>query len=342
MIKNNDLSLIEKHRNKIFGIAALWIYFFHLWTPIIEQNTYIEFIKRIGFCGVDIFLLLSGIGLTHSIKKHNLKQFYYNRIKRIIFPFIIAALIFLIYGKWSIFMFLKNILFYDFFFNDIYTFLWYVPCILIFYLLFPLYYKYFEKSKNKYLFIFISLLIWALPTFLLIKYIRPDFYGIIHRIPIFITGIFFGWFIKEKNFQLKKTSLVFTTLILLLSLQISYMINIKNFISFIPSANCLPNYFIALTLTILLAFLFEKTKKLKISKYTNYLFIYYGTISLHFYCIQETIGKIIKLDNTPIILRNIILLIIITITSKILYFLDIKFWQLLKQTSIKKKKESKA
>ena len=69
----HGLDLISKYRGAIMGFAALWILFFHEWVTLFVNNQVgvnIEgYLKRIGFCGVDIFLLLSGIGLTFAIRK---------------------------------------------------------------------------------------------------------------------------------------------------------------------------------------------------------------------------------------------------------------------------------
>lgn len=52
------------------GFAALWILFFHEWqilsTPGSLWHEIEYFVKRIGFCGVDIFFLLSGMGMVYS------------------------------------------------------------------------------------------------------------------------------------------------------------------------------------------------------------------------------------------------------------------------------------
>lgn len=93
----HGLDLISKYRGAIMGFAALWILFFHEWVTLFVNNQVgvnIEgYLKRIGFCGVDIFLLLSGIGLTFAIRKGNVLTFYYRRIKRILLPFLVMAII---------------------------------------------------------------------------------------------------------------------------------------------------------------------------------------------------------------------------------------------------------
>lgn len=102
----HGLDLISKYRGAIMGFAALWILFFHEWVTLFVNNQVgvnIEgYLKRIGFCGVDIFLLLSGIGLTFAIRKGNVLTFYYRRIKRILLPFLVMAIIRCALEKWPI------------------------------------------------------------------------------------------------------------------------------------------------------------------------------------------------------------------------------------------------
>lgn len=58
----NDLSLLFKYRKFLMGFAALWILMTHEWQIVTNETSFFfvteNFIKRIGFCGVDIFLLL--------------------------------------------------------------------------------------------------------------------------------------------------------------------------------------------------------------------------------------------------------------------------------------------
>ena len=143
MKEQNGLYLISKYRGAIMGAAALWILFFHEWQPIFGDVPYLsfaeKFLKRIGFCGVDIFLLLSGIGLTFSIGKTGVGMFYYKRFKRLAFPFLGMAVLRGILEGWSFSAFWKNVSGVHFYTKSMYSFLWFVTAIATLYLLFPLY-----------------------------------------------------------------------------------------------------------------------------------------------------------------------------------------------------------
>ena len=95
-VEKNGFKLLAKYRGAIMGLAALWILFFHEWQMMITEPgkaAEIEsYIKRVGFCGVDIFLFLSGIGLVFAIGKGSILSFYYRRLKRVYLPFFIINL----------------------------------------------------------------------------------------------------------------------------------------------------------------------------------------------------------------------------------------------------------
>ncbi len=57
---NSEISLLSKYRTQLMGLAMLLI--FHTGINVKSVNV-IRSIKDIGDMGVDIFLLLSGIGL---------------------------------------------------------------------------------------------------------------------------------------------------------------------------------------------------------------------------------------------------------------------------------------
>lgn len=71
-------SLLTKYRSAVMGLAAIWIFVFHEWNNTFKMEIpfYIASrIKQFGYGGVDIFLFLSGIGLTYAIGKTKLPGF---------------------------------------------------------------------------------------------------------------------------------------------------------------------------------------------------------------------------------------------------------------------------
>lgn len=59
---------LSKYRSELMGVAMLWVMLFHayglkLGVPLLDQ------IKALGFGGVDVFLLLSGMGQYVSLSK---------------------------------------------------------------------------------------------------------------------------------------------------------------------------------------------------------------------------------------------------------------------------------
>lgn len=328
--KSNDLIKISNNRSKIMGVASLWILIFHCWLPVLNNHNCLSnmeiFIKKIGFCGVDIFLLLSGMGLVNSLK-FGKKHYYYNRFKKILLTYIISSFFAIIIYKWNLLQAIQKIFFYNYFKGDIYSYLWFVPTIIIFYLLFPIYYKLFDYSKNKNYFIILSIGIWFVIAYLLKGYINEIIYGIINRIPIFITGIWLSWFAKEKKFKFKKIFLIINVAILIIGLQLSYLTTFKDYYILLPISNSLINYPIALTLTILLAEIFSLCS----IKCINSFFEFYGTISFQLYCIQETFFSVLitiylKIISIPAILFNILFIMFVTFFAKKLLLLDNYIW----------------
>ena len=129
---NNAFQLISKYRGAIMGFAAICIIYFHEWIPVIpapSEGSFSlfysleQYINRITFFGVDIFFLLSGIGLTFAINKESLPKFYYRRIRRILLPFLAVAIIRGVLEKWDLALFLGNISGYNFYAKSMYSYL---------------------------------------------------------------------------------------------------------------------------------------------------------------------------------------------------------------------------
>lgn len=144
----------------------------------------INFVQDIGYGGVDVFLLLSGWGLHHSLKKSkNISSYYYRRFIRIIPVFVIASILHAIFIATDKPLFSVQML------KSIGLCFWYIPCILYMYAISPLIYRYQGKWQLKVLVIFhIFLGIW----YFLSDCEHTVVIRTVTRFPIFTMGFYFA------------------------------------------------------------------------------------------------------------------------------------------------------
>lgn len=169
------------------ALAMLWIAVFHatMWFPLKAINF---IVKTAGYGGLDIFLFLSGFGLYYSYKKNSdYISFITKRVIRILPSFIPAIVIACVYYGYSIADTILEIFMLRFWiFGDL--LLWFVPAIMVLYLLFPGYLKLFAKKPAAVTMIFVILSV--LFSFLFWEHSLIIFFT---RIPIFLIGIYFGY-----------------------------------------------------------------------------------------------------------------------------------------------------
>lgn len=195
MIFNN----ISKYRSSLMGIAMLSVFLFHSmgdWMP-----PFIHKIAANGAVGVDVFLFLSAMGLTYSITKNpDVMAFYKRRVWRImptywlimscVYLFVFALMVEQIMPEnyypiprngWQIVQAYTTL---GYWMKDGIYYLWYIPAILLLYLLFPLINKIFMVSKWTY--------VLALVPAIVIAFAHPDIAWyhncLLYRVGIFLWG----------------------------------------------------------------------------------------------------------------------------------------------------------
>lgn len=197
---------VMKQRTNIYALATIWIIFFHiyqvLWTP---ECFGVSHILNSGSSAVDVFLFLSAIGLSRSMEKNNVKDFYKNRLRRILIPWFLVAvpyfILFEIIDGWKLsdffncifdvstlsFWFAKD-------FANIAT--WYVSFLVVMYIMYPLLFKLYKRNK----FYIVGLMSLFIIFQIIFMRTGVDFfvnYEIsFSRIPIFLLGILFSDYIK--------------------------------------------------------------------------------------------------------------------------------------------------
>lgn len=189
---NHSAFILSDYRTALMGVATLMIVFFHL-TFRIEHNA-LWYFSTHAMIGVEMFFLLSGMGLCWSMSRNgNLFHFYLKRMIRI-FPTygIVILSCLLITGTFSWKVFLLEWSTVGYWMGDNY-YDWYVPNQMMLYLLFPLLYFCINRWR---LSSFIMLVIGSVALCLMNKNI--DFM-VLCRYPVFVTGIFLGTAMLKKS-----------------------------------------------------------------------------------------------------------------------------------------------
>jgi len=292
--------------------SSLLILIFHLWINIFDRTSNLynieEFIRTTCFIGVDIFFFLSSYSIAKNNKK-NYKEFIISRFKKVYIPYIIFTLIALFYMNLNFKTFIFNITSINLFIKGGGSFLWFIPAIMMLYLILPLY----KKIDNKYKITpLIVLIIWLILTILFSLYSSYDHLFIFtNRIPIILLGYYCS---KINIFEKmnKKTYFILMSLLILFGTIIFYNFRYTN-ISFIKDAF----YIFAIPLTLGLILLIDLIPS---NKVINLL----GSITLEIYAIQMIFGykitELLLFEQIPL-LTNILTIIIMTILSLIVHYI---------------------
>lgn len=141
---------ISESRPYIMGLAIFFILIYHIVPkPVDIQHLYLMPFQ-VGCVGVDMFLFVSGFGLYYSWTKNSeLHHFYKSRFLRVWLPFIIYMVFYTAFFNKGILFFLREASLLDYFIGKIFLW-WYIPCIIIFYALFPLMYKIIKTGGVKF------------------------------------------------------------------------------------------------------------------------------------------------------------------------------------------------
>ena len=291
--------LISRYRSALMGFAQLWIVLLHCWLLIVPNRPILgsieAFIKWHGIIGVEMFLFLSGIGMTYSIRKNNLLSFYSGRLRRVILPYWVMLVVYaishhhdaswLLYFATGIGSVTQNFL----------EILWFIPAIVILYLLFPAYHALITRAKDKTAFTLAALTMWLCSVILLRDVIRSDLWVFINRIPPFLLGVWFGELGRERKLILRHEHWALCILLMVAGyyLRIAGSRGLVPLIPHFPfAASCLCGVSLCFLLAGLFAIL-ENGKLGFLFRHPVRLLSFVGTFTLELYCSHQWLyGKI--------------------------------------------------
>jgi len=287
--------------NAIKGIAALCVILHHISQNL--SNPYFLYIFQwFGTLSVSIFFFFSGYGISYQFynKKNYLDSFWKRRLSKILIPFFLSNIIFILYNvivndaNYSI----NDILIFTTGIKLINGYAWYIIVILWLYIGFWVSYKF---IKNQYL----QLSILSLFIFIYIGWCILNHLSTFVSIFSFPLGILYVQNINK--IKIKYPVLLIATLFITFSFllyEASLMVhinNLKNVVICIVECLC-----------------FSSLIVLIIGKYEikNKILIFFGSVSLEIYLIQGLFLKLV-LEKSEIL--SVIIIIPLTILSGYLF-----------------------
>lgn len=177
-----------KNKKTLMAFSAILILIFHLWIYVFGGNGAEAFIKQTAFIGVDIFFFLSAYSLAgREIEDYG--AFLSSRFKAVYLKFFIFAVVALIYKKWELSYFFQVVTGVDLIKKGGGAFLWFLPAIMIFYIVFPVFNKW--DKRNRWVTLVVVSVIWIVVALSATK--QKELYPMFiywNRIPIFLLGYY--------------------------------------------------------------------------------------------------------------------------------------------------------
>lgn len=289
---NSDV-LGMKNSTALKGLAAVVVVLHHV-SQRIDNVGVLFLFRNLGYLSVSLFFFYSGYGMmkSYNSKKNYLNKFWTNRIPKVMIPFILANIIFMIlyslsgrtFSAYDILTYIVGIKLLD-------SFKWYVIAIFIFYCGFYFMFKFFKKEKA-IIGMFFLLTLYCITCYLI--GLGDWWYNATY---CFFIGILFAEYYKLIFDFIKKRYIVITLGIATI-FTASFIVTIsKGSIFSVISSVC----FVLLCVCLLMKFEIG-------NKYLNLL----GTISYEIYLVHR-----ILLDTFLTITDNKYIYLILCITTSI-------------------------
>lgn len=254
-----ELELLSKYRTKLMGIAAIGILAIHSIDFGVIYPGVLRYIMHLGLYGVDMFLLLSGMGLYYSMKKNNgIKVFYMKRMKKVLVPYLIMAIplfaiIDLLSGR-TLFQYISDVAMISFWTSG--RGAWFVAMMVPLYIICPFIYKLTEKSKFSIWGGVICAAVITYSSFILDIFCKNEiyffenFFFVYRRLPTFFVGWTVGILIKEHKTLIKCNCFaigVVSMIFWIVSTKIKIPLIVSNYSWFALGVSCLISLVIELT-----------------------------------------------------------------------------------------------
>lgn len=295
---------VFKYRNVIYGLAAIWIVFYHIHDRYSLGIPVVSHVIGLGNMGVDIFLLLSAVGLSFSIENNALGTFYINRLKRTYLTYLLIAGPFVVWKYFfvqdvtamSVPDFLAELSTISYFWTKEGTFpFWYVPCILLFYALYPVLYKLYRKNKLYIVVLIVVSIITELALLLIKSPVITTTERTFSRVPIFLAGIMLSDLVKKEK-RIETPNVIASFIIVVVTMVIFPITRLHSF----GVHTIFIRYFygvMAICLIVSITYILECIKNFKSTEKLIEICSFFGGISLEIYLVHVAIIRTLTICN---------------------------------------------
>lgn len=197
-------NVLSKYRAELMGAAILWVMLFHAYDLDLGHWA-LNWLRGAGFGGVDIFILLSSMGLAMSLgrREQDYSSFMARRASRVLPAYYLVmvpyTVFFILYhgGHWSALLWNATLLYY--WIRPQGAFNWYVAGAMTFYAITPACFRALRRSKHRELLTAAGVL-GGLAACQII--LRDGYWGtvdVMYRVPVFFLGLLLGFYVLEER-----------------------------------------------------------------------------------------------------------------------------------------------
>lgn len=199
-----NYSVLSRYRSELMGFAMLWVLVFHTWELQIN-NPILNIFRSSGSAGVDIFILLSGVGLVASLcrREQSYESFMARRAGRILPAYFITMVPYTLFlirqGQATVSTLLWNATLLSTWVNPPGAINWYIPAIMLYYALTPWCLRRLRRSRNRE---WLALAAVAASILAVQIFLRDGFWsysGVLYHLPIFFLGLLVGLYVYEEK-----------------------------------------------------------------------------------------------------------------------------------------------
>ena len=197
-------ALASRYRGELMGLAMLWVMLFHA-AGLDMGSGALELIRAAGFGGVDIFIVLSAVGMVMSLERREQTYggFLTRRMRRILpayFAVMLPYTVFVILYRgapWTALLWNSTLLYY--WVDCEGAFNWYVAGIMCLYAITPPCRRFLQRCRYRERAVMLGVVLGVLLCQLLLREGYWHYLDLFYRLPVFFLGLMLGFYVKENK-----------------------------------------------------------------------------------------------------------------------------------------------